>query len=322
MKIKSKLISLGDIHLIGSNPINRKDNLTDTQWEKIDNVFSSAEDLKADILIAGDIFDSSNNYSVVNRLASLLYIYKKKGVNVFGVFGQHDLKYRNPKDTNFQILVNSGLINLLGSSPIAGEGFRVFGASWMDNIPKPSSDWINLLVIHAPISPSKLFHGHNYTSIKSFVEDNPAYSLIICGDVHRTFMEEHKGVLVMNSGPLVRKEADEYNMIHKPGFFFIDMEDVSIKFREVDHRPAKEVLSRDRSAEKKRKELVHARVDTAQFLHELRERTSQGKLMNIRERIGVRASSESELSNMAKGVLECLLNERDLKEWLSQSHQK
>jgi DNA repair exonuclease SbcCD nuclease subunit len=317
MKIKSKLISLGDIHLLGVNPANRKDDLTGTQWKKIHELFAFAKAKEADVLVAGDFSDSSNNYSILNKLAEILRAYKDLGVNVFAVFGQHDLKYRNQKDTNLQILINSGLINLLGSKPVEGEGFRVYGASWQDEIPKPSSGWINLLVIHAPISPSSLFHGHNYISIKDFVNDHPEFSLIICGDVHRTFMEEHNGVLVMNSGPLVRKEASEYNMIHKPGHFFIDMEDVSIKFIEVNHRPGKEVLSMDKSAERRRKELVHARVDTAQFLHELRQRTSEGKLMNIRERIGLRASHESEISETAKRVLECLLNERDLKEWLN-----
>lgn len=318
MKIKSRLVSLGDIHTLGANPVNRLDDLTETQWEKIREVFSAAYSNSADILFAGDLSDQSNNYSVINQLASLLYLYKLKGVNVFGVFGQHDMKYRNQKDTNLQILINSGLIHLLGSSPVQGEGFQVFGASWMESIPRPNKDGINILVIHAPISPISLFHGHNYISIKDFVEDNPGYSLVICGDVHRKFMDEHNGVIVMNSGPLVRKEADEYNMIHKPGYFLIDMEDVTINFHEITHRPAKEVISRDHVQEKRRKELVAARADTAQFLHELRERTAGGRLMNIRERIQVRISPKSETSPGAKAILECLLSERDFEKWIEE----
>lgn len=317
VKIKSRFISLGDIHLLGNNPVSRKDDLTGTQWAKVHELFSAANAKSADILIAGDFSDHSNNYSILNNLAEILRAYKDLDVNAFAVFGQHDMKYRNEKDTNLQILSNAGLITILGSTPVLGPDFRVYGAGWKAPVPRPEdTKMTNILVTHAPISPKSLFHGHDYIPIEEFALAHNRFSLVLCGDVHRTFMEEFNGMVVMNSGPLIRKEADEYNMTHKPGFFYIDMEEVTIDFYEVTHRPAGEVLSRSHIEKKRAKDLVAARADTAQFLHELRERSNAGRLMNIKERIQTRIEPEAETSTLAKSILECLLNERNLGQWV------
>ena len=316
--MKNRLAALSDVHILGSNPVGRKDVLTDVQWEKLDYVYTFARRVDADVAFAGDIFNGSNNYHLLKKASEFFSRYKNAGVTTYSVFGQHDMKYRNKEDTNLDILAASGVVNILGSVPVDCGHFRVYGASWNDPIPVPDQrEIVNLLVIHAPISPSALFHGHGYTSISEFVEAHPMFDIIITGDVHRTFAEEYNGTVVLNSGPLLRKEADEYNMIHKPGFFFIDMNEITFTFQQVDHASAREVISRKHIEKKRVKEISAAIADTAHFLDELRTRTASGQFMNIRERIKDRIEN-SPASTGAKSVLEYLLGERDLNSWLQE----
>lgn len=322
--LKNKMVCLSDLHLVGSNPISRIDDLVKSQWDKLIEVFIFAYQHKADIYLAGDIFDSSNNYSILNRMAEILFGYKNLGVNVYCVFGQHDMKYRNEKNTNLEILSNAGLVTVLNSTPLEGDGIRLYGCGWKSNVPIPSEkDSLDILVTHAPISPGAIFHGHNYINIKDFVKENPTYDLIICGDVHRTFMDECNDTVVLNSGPLLRKEANEYNMVHKPGFFFIDLEKISISYKEIKHRQSSEVLKRDHIEKKKRQEFVSTVVNTAQFLCELRERSTKGQMLNIQERMKlIVASKDNFTSHSARSILEHLLNEKDLDKWIESKSAK
>jgi DNA repair exonuclease SbcCD nuclease subunit len=323
--MNNRFASISDLHILGTNPVSRRDVLTDTQWKKLESLYLFAWKRDADVIISGDIFNGSNSYHLLKKMGQFLNGYRKKGVNTYAVFGQHDLKYRNKEDTNLDILSATGVVGILGSNPIMGSGFRVYGAGFNEVVPiPPDKDDVNILVIHAAISPSSLFHGHHYISIKDFVEEHPMYDIVLCGDVHRTFIEEHNNTVVINSGPLLRKEADEYNMIHKPGFFYIDMENVSIEYHEVDHKPSAEVISRSHIEKKKVKELSAAIADTAHFLDELNKRSKGGRLMNIRERIKQRIEGEGKSTPGAKSVLECLLNERNISQWLQdqEKHQE
>jgi DNA repair exonuclease SbcCD nuclease subunit len=319
--IYDRYISINDIHLVANNPVGRKDDLTVTQWGKIRFVFDYAEKMKAAILIAGDFGDASNNYSILNKLAALLKEYQEKGVLVFAVFGQHDLKYRNEEDTNLDILISAGLIIKLEKEPlpvaIGDIHYRIYGVNWGDSVPKLSSSEItNILVIHTPISPVALFHGHNYIDTKDFQKEHPEYKIVICGDVHRKFMEEIEGTIFLNSGPMVRKEADEYNMIHEPGFFFIDVKKERIKFVTIPHRPAEEVLTIQHIERKKRKSESAARADSAQFLHELNQRAnkSEEETLDLRERLIQRLSTKKKsIPSGASSVIETLLNTGEVK---------
>lgn len=315
--MKTRLISVSDLHLLTIKPVCRLDDLTEVQWEKLQEIFNFAYNHKADVLIAGDISNISNNYHILNHFIQILRTYKEMGVDVYAVFGQHDMKYRNTEDTNLDIIASSGLIQILGSTPEEGKHFKVYGCEWMGSVPEADPNEINILVVHSPISPAALFQGHHYISIDQFSQEHPEYNLVLCGDVHRTFIEERGGSVFLNSGPLLRKEADEYSLIHKPGFFYIDMSDVKIQFQEVKHRPSSEVISRTHIEKKKRKESAASIADTAHFLDELKRRSEGDQTMNIRDRIKQTVVLQN-APNEVISVLECLLNEKSLTQWLEE----
>ena len=156
---KYKFVALSDIHLVPKNPICRIDDLTEVQWGKLDEVFEFATLKDADILIAGDLHAISNDYEVLGQFAEFLKKYQELGTYVWAVYGQHDLKYRNPDNTNMEILTKAGLINLIPPEGIQNMGVKIFGCGWMDDITEPDMTTVNILVIHAPISPKALFRG-------------------------------------------------------------------------------------------------------------------------------------------------------------------
>jgi hypothetical protein len=68
--------------------------------------------------------------------------------------------------------------------------------------------------------------------------------LILCGDIHQKFQKTIKGRWIVNSGPLLRKEASVYNFSHHPGFFIYNLVKEKMDWVEIPHRPAEEVLTR------------------------------------------------------------------------------
>jgi len=327
--MSTRYVALADLHLLYNNPVCRLDNLVDVQWEKLTYVFEYATKQKANILIAGDIHVTSNSYSLLNQLISFLRIYSQRGVNVFAVYGQHDMKYRNPDDTNLQILINSGYIQLLGEKPIEIPSglsrlvchHRLWGASWNGPIPNPGENQIptDILVIHDSISPAKIYPGQQNTDAKKFLIDHPEFDIVVCGDIHRTFIEEYRGRTIVNPGPLLRREADEYNLIHKPGFFYFDLERSDVEFVQVPHSPASQVITRQHIDKKKAKEQTAARADTSQFLSELRARTSDRAAVNIRDRIRERVEEpDGSTAQPVLDVMTHLLNGKSIEQYIKE----
>ena len=106
---KYKFVGLSDIHLVPKNPVCRLDDLTEIQWDKLNEVFEYAALRSADVIIAGDLHAVSNDYEVLKKFSAFLLRYQELDVHVWAVYGQHDLKYRNPENTNMDILISSGL---------------------------------------------------------------------------------------------------------------------------------------------------------------------------------------------------------------------
>lgn len=243
------IVSFSDGHLLWDKPRGRKDNIVEAQFQKLDFIFDYAERTKSILIVAGDLSNRPRNWYL---LPELIYLRRKyPDVAFFGVWGQHDEYMRSKatrKATNMGVLEAAGLIQILGPEPLSvsnEEPVALYGCSWGEEIPKPLDEvYFNVLVIHAPIAEKALWSGQNYLDAMSFLKDHP-FDLIVCGDIHQKFAKTYKGRWIVNSGPLLRKEATAYNFTHAPGFWFYDSGEGSPEWVEVPHRPAEEVLSRD-----------------------------------------------------------------------------
>ena len=255
------IIALSDCHLRSTIPIARKDNLVKTQFKKLKFTFDYAQEHNAIILQAGDFLDKSRDWTLLVMLIEFLSKYPD--VRMYCVLGQHDRYfYSNTKATTLGILEHMNLIRILDHKTPFGIGpLNVFGSSWGDPLPEPSHPTDNILVTHRSIADREVYPGHEYTDYEKFFNDHPEYKLIVVGDIHRRFHLNDKGIYtgeakryIVNTGPMLRIEANEYNIDHHtPHFFYFKYyhsyanpkkNKMDGKIIAIPHKHSDEVLSR------------------------------------------------------------------------------
>lgn len=248
-----KFVCLSDMHLLSENPQARLDNLVETQFLKLEEMLRYASKENAVILQAGDWNDKPRSWMLLPRVIDLL---KKYNVKIYCVRGQHDdyMYAEETRDrTNFGILEKIGLITPLGSTPITVDGVDLYGANFGQELPQIKRKRLTVGVIHASISDALLWPGHQVTLAKKYLKDHSEYDLILVGDIHRRFSESIKEPdgrhrTIVNTGPMIRKEATEYNFgAYLPNVFVwepgADFEEFWMPFETA--LPAAKVLSRD-----------------------------------------------------------------------------
>jgi len=202
----------------------------------MDDIIGIASRYNARILIGGDLFDRPRDWPLLGRILPLLrsYIADVGSRIPLTVRGQHDVYMRNMESnyaTTMGVLESSGYLEIIQHPSIGLRGLSdmvtVVGCSWGDPIPQPvqCNKGRHILVIHAPIAEEKAYPGHSYIDALHFVQEHD-YDLILCGDVHRRFeivtTTKGKRKTIINTGPILRLKADEYNMRLKPAVAIFD----------------------------------------------------------------------------------------------------
>ena len=238
---------LSDPHIIWEKPEGRLDDVEWTSFCKFESVIAHCAERGYPLLIAGDLTDRPRSWRIHNKLARLLRKYRH--CKVYCVFGQHDAYMRENRDTTILgALASSGLVRILdkGIPPLlaAFSGVAVYGCSYEDKIPVPgNSKATNILVIHAPISKKKV--PYDYLDAKHFLRKHKSYKLILCGDIHKKFFIHYKDRFILNTGPMMRREATKDMMRHRPCFYVYDSKECSFDKVEIAHKPFEEVLTRE-----------------------------------------------------------------------------
>jgi len=243
-----KLILLSDGHLSAKTPIARLDDYRKTCLRKFEYVLKYAQKLNAMILQAGDLFDKPRDWFILLDVIDLLKKYHD--VKIACVYGQHDTymySVENREYTSMGVLVKNGLVQTLWDRPLATWGVCLYGVSFNPDLQIPTpidKKATNILVIHGSISDQALWPGQQYYPANKFLQDYKAYDLILCADIHRHFWFIDKGRYLVNTGPMMRKEASYYNFSHEPCFYVYDTETKKISRGKIPCEPAKKVLSR------------------------------------------------------------------------------
>ena len=260
-----KFVLLSDLHLSWENPLARMDDLVKVQFEKLRFVLDwSRENGDIPILQAGDFFDSPRGYYILSKLVSVLNSYEVFDKDLIHcVYGQHDTYLYSDttrNSTNLGVINEVDLVHVLGVWVKWGIG--IIGCSYGQEIDNRDLYYIErkydtkILIIHAPISTAPLFPGHEITHADKFLEKHPEFDLILCGDIHRDFIIERKGRFIVNCGPMLRREATEFNFTHKPHFLVYDTENRTIEKVEIPHELASKVLSREHIEQKEQTETM------------------------------------------------------------------
>lgn len=229
-----KFIGVSDLHLTATNPKARKDSLPETQFKKFDFILDVAKKYDANILQAGDFFNAARSWMLLPEVIEIL---KSSGVNIYGVFGQHDT-YMYAESTrhrtNLGVLEKAGLVNILNNglkNQVEFDGGKVVvnGASFGQNLPvvEKQKGIFRIGVIHAPIAEEPIYPKHKYWDAKQFLLRNDGYDFILCADIHRSFRYSLGDRIIVNTGPILRKEATEYNFKHQPHVYFFDTNDLT-----------------------------------------------------------------------------------------------
>ena len=256
-----KLLLLSDCHLSAETPISRTDDLCKTQMNKLKFIFDYVEENEInEIVQAGDLFHSPRSWYLLEEFIDLYNKYDN--LNISNVYGQHDTysaSIENRGATNLGILHRSEIITLLDHNPLyLDDNTCVYGASWNDEVPEPEDlDLCNILVIHEGIGTEDLYPGQNRLNANNFLRKHK-FDLILCGDIHQSFsITDKNGRSIVNTGPLLRREATEYNFTHKPNFIVYDTKTKGLETVYIPCEPAEKILNRDHiEINKERKEIL------------------------------------------------------------------
>jgi DNA repair exonuclease SbcCD nuclease subunit len=272
-----KIIFVSDMHISSEQPIGRIDDAPATCVKKFKWILRAAIQHNAVIVQAGDLFNSSRDWEALNAITMAL---REHAVPFFCVYGQHDMYMRSKKARPYTCmgqLAAAGLVNILGSVPLLLEGWAIYGASYGDAVPTPApGDYRNILVRHAPVHTQALFDGHEYIDAVGTLKRLKDYTIIHCGDIHRSFHITEGARAIFNTGPFFRRDATEYNFkVHVPSFVVLDIagdNNGQLHWYEAPCEPADKVLSREHIDE------VQARKILSEFIEAIHV---HGPLVNV-----------------------------------------
>ena len=242
-----KFICISDIHLTADNPIARLDNLVETQFKKLEWVLNLAKKENATILQAGDIFNKPRSWMLLPMVIDLL---KKYNVDIYCVRGQHDdymYSEQTRERTNLGILEKVGLIHPLSEEPTTIRDIVISGANFGQNLVDIKRSTFTVGVIHTSVSQTALWPDHKFTPADEFLAKHTCYDFILVGDIHRQFEAiGEDGRRLVNTGPMLRSEATEYNFDHQPSVFLLDTDNIeNSTWIAIPHEKSSVVLSRD-----------------------------------------------------------------------------
>jgi len=222
-----KIIILGDLHFSGTNPKCRLDDLTQTQFLKLDEVVDYANKYRMNIYQTGDVFDSPNiGYSIFTRVHSILR--RLKHNSFYFIYGNHDLYFHNPNSKGSTPLyslqtITKSIENIVESS------INFDFQNWGEEI-KIVNFYSKFLLCHKAIVSSgyykkeKTIQHWNPTDIScsSLDEELKKYKVIFCGHWHKRYIEKTKNQLIINPGSLTRREASQDSLETFPSFIVFD----------------------------------------------------------------------------------------------------
>jgi exonuclease SbcD len=300
-----KLVLVSDLHLMGRSPISRTDDFPETQYNKVKQIKDIAKKRMAYfVLQAGDFFDSYNpSYRLINKYIDLL-----EDSNWYSILGQHDMYMWNKDSidrTALGVLETAGCLKILRDSYDNKwkdniDTVKLYGCSWGQEIPKIDADRkINILVIHKNIGDKPLFHGHDLTHPRRFLNKHK-FDLILCGDYHFPFEYSSGDRLIINTGTISRKSTTE--KVIKPSVVLYDTETRKHEWVVLKHEP-------DPFISKTSEEKVSGSIDMTDFFSEIT--SAESAKISFRDNV-MKVLNEKTIDEQVKQKAVDILNMEDL----------
>lgn len=217
-----KLVYLSDLHLRPTAPINRKDDYVEEQFRKLDFVIDYANDLGAEIVIGGDVFDRAANHPswFVNRV---LGRFARARSLISIIPGNHDLlghSLTNYKNNTIAVFDFTERIYVHWESYSESDGVSNIAYTPFGCIPcDPAQGSKNILVLHEPVFEDTVpFYMPDALTVEQLEAKYPGYDLYLAGDIHIPCQKSKTLV----SGSMMRMTIAQKE--HRPRFYVIDSE--------------------------------------------------------------------------------------------------
>lgn len=276
-----KFIHCTDLHIMGRNPIYRKDNYLETIKEKIKWINEYAEHVGAEgILCTGDIFDKPDTaYGVLNN--EVISLFRDSPVIWYTIAGNHDMFGYNPETlfrTPYQTLKESngiccidphGYVNTT-SAPGGITRVEISGLNCnaqIDNREDKAWDYggylpprvgrcIRIHMAHGFLANKDWGEKIAHTQI-SEISDKIDVDILLCGHEHSGFgIVEKDGTMFINPGSVGRITSGVGDINRKPQIAEITIDKDGINAKLVDiaiAKDAEEVIDYEKAKEIKEK---------------------------------------------------------------------
>lgn len=245
----SDALIVGDIHLAGRNPPNRVDDVvTNLQFEKVEEIVDIANQADIPIICTGDSFHTPTvSNKILSRLGRIINKLKRE---FYFVFGNHDLQYHSmEKIDNTSIgvvLYNNCKIRHID------EFHKYYGSQHEWASINYGEQWTNFLKSTKYLLSHKAIVNDALVNTESWIADDINFcqaasdfdqfnfKLIVCGHWHKPYIYKQRQTLVINPGPVIRRQITEREM---PRVVYIDL--YSLKYEEIfllTAKPTEDVL--------------------------------------------------------------------------------
>ncbi|MFW5701041.1 MAG: metallophosphoesterase family protein [Cyclobacteriaceae bacterium] len=224
-------ILCADFHLREDPPVCRTDDFWETQWRKVQFIADLQIKHDCPVLHAGDLF---HHWKPSPRLIS--YTIENIPDQFYTVLGNHDLPQHN-----IDLLEKCGLYTLYKAKSLnILPGIHFGNDPKIDNYPGFNIKNRKILVWHIYTYQTKTWPGNKAPRSAKLLRKYPEYDLILTGDNHQAFVEEHKYRLLVNPGSLMRQDADQIDFRPRIYLYYADTNTV-----EPVYLPIEPVISRE-----------------------------------------------------------------------------
>lgn len=313
-----KLLIVGDVHLRGDNPRNRKGNYYEDCKAKLKEVFEIAAERDAIIIQVGDFFNSpSTSYSVYSDIAKFL---QEQDTWMFTIAGNHDIFAHNISTLDrtplgsllkLKILHHVDELNRCENNRGERTGIEFIGrdfdfvmdSDYLEYVTPEHAGELQILVVHGMLMEKPAPFKH---SLMEEVARITAADVIISGHYHLPFIKTVGGKLFINPGALMRMSATEEEINRTPQVVLLDSDTLKTEVIPLKcAKPGNLVLDRTViEANQEREE------NMALFISSL-ENTGEQKFMNLQEMMEQIAAQDNLDALIIKEALERLSKIRE-----------
>lgn len=219
-------ICWSDLHLSLKAPVARaeEEDWLEAQERILSQVRKLAEEYKADVLCAGDVFDRWNSPPELINWAL------EKLPQMYAIPGQHDLPLHSLELINrsayWTLKKAKKIVDLFSLDKVTlNNNVCIHGFPWGKLLkPPPKDGQVHVALVHKYVwMKGKSFPGAPEESrVDTGKKETKGWDAVIFGDNHKGFLYQDGKTIIFNCGGFLRRKSDEINYQPQVGLLYED----------------------------------------------------------------------------------------------------